>query len=331
MKRLILLTTAVVILCSTDARAAARAAGDGTIVDQTPCAPDPARTYERYLAAAHGAEQPGGPELLTRAQFEHRVQYARFECHRIRYVSDGLEVVGYIWKPKHAGGTKMPLVIFNRGGNRERSKLTPWMADGFYDFVSAGFVVIASQYRGVDGGEGKEEYGGSDVKDVLNLFPLARGLGYIDMENVFMFGNSRGGMMTYLALKAGAPVRAAAVSAGVANVVGNATDHPELVETIYKQLIPDFERRADEAMRERSAVYWPERINVPLLLMHGASDQQVSATRTLELAQKLQTLGKPYELIVYAGDDHGISRNRTDRDRRVLAWFKRHMHPAAAR
>lgn len=65
-------------------------------------------------------------------------------------------------------------MIFNRGGNRERSKLTPWMADGFYEFVSREFVVIASQYRGVDGGEGSDEYGGGDVHDVLNLVPLAR-------------------------------------------------------------------------------------------------------------------------------------------------------------
>ncbi len=78
---------------------------------------------------------------------------------------------------------------------------TPWMADGFYEFVSNGFVVVASQYRGADGGEGKEEYGGADIADVLNLIPLAKSLGYADMKNVFMFGNSRGGMMTYLALK----------------------------------------------------------------------------------------------------------------------------------
>lgn len=287
MTRMALLAVAVLVFWSGAAQAAGPAE-DGTLVEQTKCAADATRTYEHA--------------------------YAGFECFRIRYVSDGLKVVGYLWKPKHTGGTKMPLVIFNRGGNRERSKLTPWMADGFYDFVSAGFVVLASQYRGVDGGEGTEQYGGADVRDVLNLIPLARTLGYVDMENVFMLGNSRGGMMTYLALKAGAPARAAAVTAGVANLVGNAADHPDLVENIYRPLIPDFATRGDEAMRERSAVYWPERLNVPLLLMHGGADQQVAASRTLELAQKLQALGKTYELIIFAGDDHGISRNKAERE-----------------
>src|SRR6185369_8758903 len=101
---------------------------------------------------------------------------------------------------------KVAAIIYNRGGNREFSKLMPWMQYGFYDYVSNGFVVIGSQYRGVDGGEGREEFGGAEIHDVLNLIPLAKSLGYVDMDNVFILGVSRGGMETYLALKNGIPV-----------------------------------------------------------------------------------------------------------------------------
>ena len=66
----------------------------------------------------------------------------------------------------------------------------------FYEFLSNGFVVIASQYRGNDGGQGKEELGGADLNDVMSLFALAQSLGYIDMRNIFMYGVSRGGMTT---------------------------------------------------------------------------------------------------------------------------------------
>jgi dipeptidyl aminopeptidase/acylaminoacyl peptidase len=296
-KHLLVLHLVLLMLFSSAPGRAADAPADGTIVEQSACTPDP------------------------------RVDYAGFECYRLRYWSDGLQVVGYLWKPKHTAGATMPLVIFNRGGNRERSKLTPWMANGFREFVAAGFAVLASQYRGVDGGEGMEQYGGDDIHDVLNLFPLARSLGYLDMDNVFLFGHSRGGMMTYLALKANAPVRAAAVTSGVANLSGNAIDHPDLIENVFKPLIPDFAAHREERMRERSAVEWPERLNVPLLIMHGAADQQISATRTLELAQKLQALGKTYELVIYAGDDHGLSRNRIESDRRIIEWFRAHMAP----
>ena len=78
----------------------------------------------------------------------------------------------------------------------------------FYEFLSSRFVVIASQYRGNDGGRGKEELGGqiSTTSCPSSLWPSL--LGYIDMRNIFMYGVSRGGMTTYIALKHGAPVNA---------------------------------------------------------------------------------------------------------------------------
>jgi dipeptidyl aminopeptidase/acylaminoacyl peptidase len=39
----------------------------------------------------------------------------------------------------------------------------------------------------------------------------------------------------------------------------------------------------------------------------------------------LQRLGKTYELVVYAGDNHGPRRNQVERDRRAADWFKKHL------
>lgn len=79
-------------------------------------------------------------------------------------------------------------------------------------------------------------------------------------------------------------------------------------------------------MRARSAIYWSEQLDAPLLIMHGGNDRSVSASQSLALAQKLQKLGKmTYELIIYAQDNHYLSRNQDDRDRRAVIWFKRHM------
>jgi len=315
---------------------------DGTVIEASACPPRPTVTYEQYVAATTAAirrqveaARKHNPNVqmptdstrlvMSRAEFDQRAAYAGIDCQRIRYMSDGLQVAGYIWRPRESAGRKHPLVIFNRGGNRERSQLTPWMADGFYEFVANGFVVIASQYRGVDGGEGTEEYGGADVRDVLNLLPVAKSLGIVDMRNVFVFGNSRGGMMTYLALKHGLPVNAAAVMSGVTDLLGNAADHPELVTSIYEPLIPNFSRRRAEVMEERSAVRWANAINVPLLILHGTADAQISATRALEFANQLQALGKTYELVMYADDGHGLPMNRRDADRRVIDWFRKHL------
>src|SRR5207247_311744 len=79
---------------------------------------------------------------------------------------------------------------------------TPNILD-FYELASHGFVILASQYRGNDGGEGREEFGGADVNDVINLLSIAASLPDADPKNVFLYGLSRGGMMTFLALQRG--------------------------------------------------------------------------------------------------------------------------------
>ena len=90
----------------------------------------------------------------------------------IQYLSDGLRVTGMLAVPRGPG--KYPCIILNRGGNLEFGAWTHASFAGFVGpLVDAGYVVIASQYRGNAGGEGKEEFGGADVDDVLNLIPLS--------------------------------------------------------------------------------------------------------------------------------------------------------------
>ncbi len=333
----------LLLLLCTPSIVVAQPKADGTIVEDVACAANPLSSYDQYVQRmrqgyaeeVEAAKREGftmeTPEklaesLLSRQEFDRRRAYAGFECHHIKYLSDGLKVSGYLWKPKDTAGPPRPLIIFNRGGNREFGAVSPWMWSGFYPFLEQGFVVVASQYRGNDGGEGREEFGGADVRDVLNLLPLAKSLGYLDMNNVFLLGASRGGMMTYLALKQGMTVNAAAVMSGASDLFALAKGRPEMREHVYKELIPDFEKRADEAMRERSAIYWADRINAPVLILHGGADWRADPnSQALAIAQKLQEKHKTYELIIYAGDNHGLLMHRADSDKRIIDWFKEHL------
>lgn len=78
-------------------------------------------------------------------------------------------------------------------------------------------------------------------------------------------------------------------------------------------------------MEGRSVVNWPDAVNAPLLMLHGAKDEEVPATEALAFAAKLSILKKPYELVVYAGDVHEVAVNRRERDSRIAAWFKRYL------
>lgn len=335
-----LLSVMLLCACAATAQDKRPTNADGTIVEQVPCAPrtdsyaqfmksyEPFYTEEVEAAKRQGiAMQPFDklkPRLASKEEFERRKMYAGMECRRIKYMSDNLKVVAHIWKPQNTDGKKLPLIIYNRGGNREFGKNADWMRSGFYTYVSQGFVVIASQYRGNDGGEGREEFGGADVKDVMNLIPLAKSLGYVDMNNVFLLGGSRGGMMTYLALKDGFPANAAAVVGGVTDLASNGARRPEMMNQ-FRELMPDFDKRREEHLQARSAVRWAERINVPVLILHGGADWRVETNQALTFAQRLQQLGKNYELIIYAKDDHGLSFNRTNSDDRIVEWFKEYM------
>jgi dipeptidyl aminopeptidase/acylaminoacyl peptidase len=153
---------------------------------------------------------------------------AKAEVYKILYSSDGLKVVGYIAKPI-GKNKKYPAVIYNRGGNREYGRLSNydfqlWTAF----FISRGYVVVGSQYRGVDGGEGQEQFGGDDVNDVLYLIPLLESLPFVDPNNLVMFGWSRGGLMTYITLTKTERINAAVIGGGVTDLIQeyNNPNHP---------------------------------------------------------------------------------------------------------
>jgi dipeptidyl aminopeptidase/acylaminoacyl peptidase len=310
---------------------------DSPLIAQSPCPPFEAPSYEQYANAAkqdhaealeaarrEGMVMRSRLSLATRDAFDRDIAKSRsIDCTSIVYLSDGLKVKGLIWRPKDQGARPLPLIIFNRGGNREFARVKPWHA--FHRLASDGFVVMASQYRGVDGGEGQEEYGGADVHDILNLVPVARSVGYVDLNNMFMLGWSRGGMMTFLAVAQGMKVNAIAVGSALLDLVAEAKRRPALARNVWSQLMPGFATRTEEVLRERSPMYWPERIDVPALIMHGGADWRASADETLAFAQKLQQAGKTYELIIYADDDHALSGNQADSNQRIVSWFRKHM------
>jgi dipeptidyl aminopeptidase/acylaminoacyl peptidase len=146
------------------------------------------------------------------------------------------------------------------------------------------------------------------------------------MNNVFLIGASRGAMQSFVALKKGIPVNAVAVFGGLNDLVASAKERPGLVINVWSKLIPNFNEKGEEALRSRSAVYFADKINVPVLIFHGGADwRSNTGSQALGLANKLQALGKTYELIIYAGDDHPTTYNRADRERRTVEWFKKFM------
>ncbi len=314
------------------APAFAQAAADGALLSEEPCAASP-MSFDEYVAFL--ASRPAGDPRDTlfneatfrrnhpREWFEALSDERRVRCRRITYGSDGLRVTGFIVEPASPASTaRHPLIVFNRGGNQAFGAIRTADLMEFAGWALDGYVVVASQYRGNDGGEGREEFGGAEVADVLNILALGRQLPLVDPDRVFMYGFSRGGMMTYLALAHGAEVRAAAVLGGPGDLAEGLRHRPEM-ETVYRELMPDYEARKAEHLRARSAAAWPERLSAPLLILHGGADWRVWPGVALAVAAGLQQRGHPYELVIYEGDDHPMTANLPEVRARLRAWFSR--------
>lgn len=267
-----------------------------------------------------------GQRFFTKDEYEEVRALTAFEVLDLRYASGGVEVPGILIRPKGPAGRRWPAIIYNRGGSGDYGRLDHLAIAEMCLLAKAGFVMIASDYRFHGPTARQDPWGGADLDDVLNVVPAVRSLPYVDGERLFMLGQSRGGTMTYLALKRGAPVRAAAVTAGVSDLEALARYRPEFVDgnenmAGWAKLWPEYAHRAAEHYRERSAVYWADKIRVPLLILHSRTDRLVPADQALRMAQMLQASGGTYSLHIYANDGHGLPGNRADRVRRIVEWF----------
>ncbi|MFW6159826.1 MAG: alpha/beta hydrolase family protein [Acidobacteriota bacterium] len=247
------------------------------------------------------------------------------EVNEITYLSDGLEVKGFLLEPEEEG--EYPCLIVNRGGNQDFGIWTP---EEVYlllvEISSWGYVVAASQYRGCAGGEGKEEFGGRDVDDILSLIPLLESRRKADARRMGMIGLSRGGMMTYLTLARTDRIKAAAVVGGVSDLSEWEKARPDMIE-VFKNLIGGGSQTAPEALKARSAFFWPEKISSEtlLLILHSTADKRVPPSQALAMASALLKTGHPFRLLMFEGGDHNLTEFWPEWLEVIKSWFKKYL------
>ena len=244
---------------------------------------------------------------------------------KIQYLSDGLKVNGLLIQPKIK--KKVPCIIYNRGGNRDFGSLNMATALRLGRLASEGFVVIASQYRGNSGGEGQEEFGGKDVNDVLALINVLEEVENTDTSKIGMYGWSRGGMMTYIALSKTDKIKAAVVGGAPSSQYESIKDRPEMENEVLAQLIPDYDKNKIIELDKRSPIKWANKFSkeVPILMLHGTSDWRVKPEQSLNMALEFTKYRIPYRLIMFEGGDHGILEFRDEVEEQVLNWFNKYL------
>lgn len=259
---------------------------------------------------------------------KHPDQYGYLEkvtLYRILYRSEGLAITGFMVAPKTDG--KFPVVLYNRGGNREFGALLVATATNVLAPIAAeGYLVVATNYRGNSGSEGAEEFGGKDVMDVVNLAKTCTAFPKADTSKLALFGVSRGGMMNYLILRNMTDyhlnIRCVISLGGISDLEKTIEYHPE-IGTVCEEIIPGYTSNKTAELHKRSTIYWVNELpdHCPILLLHGTEDASVTYLQIPSFADSLDKYKKTYSLFSYEGDNHGIVHHRDHVRNQMNIWL----------
>ena len=83
---------------------------------------------------------------------------------------------------------------------------------------------------------------------------------------------------------------------------------------------------------ENSPVFWSDRIETPLLILHNDEDGAVPWYQGIELFVALRRLGKPAWMLNYNGEAHGLRQEQNQRDFavRMQQFFDHYLKDAPA-
>lgn len=240
---------------------------------------------------------------------------------KISYKSDDVVVNGLLIEPKQNG--VYPVVIFNRGGNRDFAPLNLETLINYTSRIAAeGFVIIGSNYRD------KDEFGGKDLNDVLNLFDVLNEIPKANSNCVGMFGWSRGGMMTYLRLANSDRIKTAVVGNGSSNMLEIANARLVLETKVLAECIPNYYENKEAELKKRSSVFWPEKLckSSSLLILSGLKDNRQNPEQAKVFAKKLDSLNYNY-VLKEVETDHFFSDQKPLLQTTLVNWFNEHLKP----
>ncbi len=295
--------------------------------EATNCFAAPHDSYQNWMQAVM-AKNPGNAK--TQYIFKQRFpasDYQRFantvHCESFVYQVNGVPVVGFLLKPKQQQG-KLPVLVFNRGGNGGFGSCQ--FGNMFYDLMplaEQGYLVLASNYRGQIQPDPKkfygDEFGGADVLAFKQLIPTIKAA---DASKVAMIGHSRGGMQTWLAAKEWPELKAIMILTGASDLQQELKVRPEM-EKVFAQRIPDYHNNKEQQLKARSVVHFlPQiRADLPVLILHGDADQQVTVQSAYQIEALLKARNQPHKVVIYPQGDHGFSQYRNEIKQEILKFY----------
>ncbi len=264
----------------------------------------------------------------------------------IRYPArDGkYEIEGMLIYPvNYQAGTAVPLITVVHGGpeaHYSNGWLTGYATPGQLA-ASEGYAVFYPNYRGSTGRgidfiyTSQGDPGGKEFDDIIDGIDFLIGKGIADKNRVGVTGGSYGGyasawMSTFYSNRFAATVMFVGISNNL-SLWGTSDIPQEMFHVHFRKYIWDDWKFA----LERSPIFYVDRAQTPILIMHGANDPRVHPGQSQELYRhlKIRKPDVPSRLIYYPGEGHGNTRSgsRYDFNIRMMQWFDTYLKTGNAK
>lgn len=237
-----------------------------------------------------------------------RPRLVRFRAH------DGLPLSGWLYEVpgRRSPG---PTVLSFHGGPEGQER--PSFRSDYQALVSLGISVLAPNVRG-SSGFGKRFVGKDDgalradgVRDIVSCLDYAVEMGVADPKRVGIMGGSYGGYMVMAGLTE-FPERFAA-GADLFGVVNFETffKHTEPWMAAISTIEYGDPRTEAEMLRRLSPIHRIDRVQAPLLVLHGRNDTNVPVVEAEQIVESLKRRGVPVEYVLFPDEGHGWRRTAT--------------------
>jgi dipeptidyl aminopeptidase/acylaminoacyl peptidase len=259
---------------------------------------------------------------------------------------DGQQVPAWLFVPKNLDRSrKHPAIVWIHGDGVNQN-YDGWHVQRnyavYYSFhqylLQQGYVVIAPDYRGSIGygrvwREGVYmDVGGRDAKDAWMAAGYLKALPYVDAERLGVWGLSYGGFFTLIAATDQPTLYRAAVD--VAGVVDYAMYYEDPYHGGWTTSRIGTPEQNPQVYAQASPLSRVDRLERPLLVLHGTSDVNVPYLHSVRLIDELlkKEKGGLVSFMTYPGEYHYFTREHVLRDawHRVAGFFGTNLKPAAA-
>jgi dipeptidyl aminopeptidase/acylaminoacyl peptidase len=255
--------------------------------------------------------------------------------------ADGKLVPGWLFVPKHLDRTKKHPAIIWIHGDGVNQNYDGWHVQRnyavYYSFhqylLQQGYVVFAPDYRGSIG-YGRDwrngvfmDVGGKDAKDAWMSANYLKTLPYVDSDRIGIWGLSYGGFFTLIAMTDQPKLFRAGVDvAGVVDYVMYYSDPYHGDWTASRIGTP---QQNPQVYAKASPISHIDRLERPLLVLHGTSDVNVPYLESVWLIDEALKKGKGHLLsyMMYPGEFHYFTRAHVllDAWHRVDDFFAVHL------